>query len=40
MKDAVKERDVDIGYQGVKNIIEGIEDELQDEKGNSERQGD
>jgi hypothetical protein len=40
MKDAVKERDVDIGYQGVKNIIEGIEDELQDEKGNSEGQGD
>jgi hypothetical protein len=40
MKDAVEERDVYIGGQGVKDAIQGIEDELQDEKGNSEGQDD
>jgi hypothetical protein len=40
MKYAVKESDVYVGDQGVKNIIQGIEDELQNEKGNSEGQDD
>jgi hypothetical protein len=37
---AMEQRDIDIWDQGAKDAIQGVEDELQDEKGDPERQDD
>jgi hypothetical protein len=36
----MEEKDVYVGYQRIQDAIQGVEDELQDEKGDPKRQGD
>jgi len=37
---AMEQRDINVWDQGVEDIVEGVEDELQNEKGDPERQDD
>jgi hypothetical protein len=40
MEEAMEKEDVDVGDQGAEDAVQGIEDELQDEKGDPERKDD
>src|SRR4030042_5825552 len=40
MEYAMEERDINVGDQGVEDIVQGVEDETQNEKGDPERQDD